>query len=144
MKTKKVFFVLCAVGILGIVFFSVLSSRQPVTVNSIAVDGRTNQISVVDKNLNQSARTAQNKTLAEVQPEQEMKSFKLIEEKYAQLNLAEARQEIHRIDREASVTSLKNFNDFTTKERTVFLNRQREKTVLLNKIIVSRLEGARQ
>ena len=69
-----------------------------------------------------------------------MQSFELLEKKYTQLNPDQARQEVRRIDDEAQKVSLKDFDDFSVEERVTFLNRQREKAVLLNKIILTRLE----
>ena len=83
---------------------------------------------------------AQLTVLKVTEPKSEMDSFELIEKKYAQMNPVQARQVVRRIDDEAHKVSLKNFDDFSTEERMAFLTRQREKVVLLNKIILARLE----
>ena len=141
MTTKRLFSTLSGTGLLAAVIFSVSSSVYK-PVNQGAMDDRSglNQISIMDTKLDTSKETAQLTPLTAVEPHQEMDSFELIEKKYAQLNPDYARQEVRRIDYEAQKVSSKNYNDFSVEERLTFLNRQREKAVLLNKLILARLE----
>lgn len=143
MTTKPIFFALGAAGIL-VVILSVPNSHQPVLNSSTADQIRPTKVSVRGLKENQSTQTNQTSHLAVTEPQQETDSFELIEKKYAELNLDQARQEVRRIDHEARKVALKKFDDFSNAERVTFLNRQREKAVLLNKIILARLERIRK
>lgn len=139
MTNGRFYFTLGA-GLLVVTILSISNSHQQTTPRAAADRSALNQISIVDKKLNQPTRNAQVTPLMPVETQQGMDSFELIEKKFAQLNPNQARQEVRRIDAEAQKVSAKNFDDFSTEERVAFLTRQREKVVLLNKIILARLE----
>ena len=140
MTSKKYLTTLVGAGLLAVIIFSISSSHQPAIDIAAARRSRPNQTSIRDNEINQSTRMAQLTVLKVTEPKSEMDSFELIEKKYAQMNPDQARQVVRRIDDEAHKVSLKNFDDFSTEERMAFLTRQREKVVLLNKIILARLE----
>jgi hypothetical protein len=134
MKTKQFFYTLSGAGLFAVVIFLISSSHLP------DEQSRPDQILKMNTKSNQSIQIGSKNPLPVAVSQQEIDSFEIIEEKYGQLNPDQARQEVRRIDTEAHQVSMKNFNDFSAKERLAFLNRQREKAVLLNKLILARLE----
>ena len=74
----------------------------------------------------------------------DLERFEELEQHFARLNTSEARKKISEIDQASSAYKLKNYSDFSDEQRTWYLNLQRQKAVLLKKIIVAQLERIRK
>lgn len=134
MTSKKFFTTLGGAGFLAFIILSLSGVHQPTTVSWAAEQSPHSKALRGDSKKNEVA------LLAATEPRLQLDSFEIIEKRYALLNRDEAQLEVHRIDDEAQKVAFKNFNDFSVDERAAFLNRQREKAVLVNKIILARLE----
>lgn len=143
MKTKSTVWIWGGAGLLIVIVLLVVVQSSSLE-SARASQKNSHQIATVETKLSQAPQAKTTAAVSVAQSEPLMESFELIEKKYAQLSLAEARKEVRRIDSEANLVALKNFDDFTVVERVTYLNRQREKAVLLNKIILARLESVQK